>query len=387
MTDKHIANTSQLLAPTADFGFAMLRREVSANPGKNVLISPTSVSIALAMVANGAVGSTKDEMALALGIDSLGDSANQSYWNLVAALDPAKLGVELAIANALWTHKGFDFLPSFMNANRQYFNAGVNTSDFADPSTLDAINNWVFDNTKGKIGKILNSISPDKIMFVLNAVYFKGHWTTKFDKSGTRDKPFTTPKGERLHPIMFRTDRKMRYTQSAEAQVVALPFGDPDKARRISLIVLLPQLGKTVENVVNELTADALAGYYQQMRGHEVNLHLPKFEVEYDTTLNGTLKALGMNQAFDSVNADFSGLLPKTQGNPCIGEVKHKTFARIDEDGAEAAAITSVGIGMTCLPPPPVDFNVNRPFVALIADEDSGAVLFAGVINDPKAPA
>jgi len=379
--------TPRLLAPTAAFGFDLLRKEVAANSGKNVLVSPTSVSIALAMAANGAVGTTKEGMTQALGIDSLGDAANLAYANLINALDGDKLGVELAIANAIWAHQGCDFVPSFLDTNGRFFKAAVNTSDFGNPATLDAINQWVSDNTKKKIGKILSEISPDKIMFVLNAVYFKGSWTTKFDKKNTKDRPFTTPSGSREHPIMFRTDKNMRHASTENAQVVALPFGDAKKQRRVNLIVILPNVGTPVEDVVNGLSADTLSGYYQQLWQREVNLYLPKFEVEFDATLNGTLEALGMDQAFDARRADFSGLLPKTQGNPYIAEVKHKTFARVDEDGAEAAAATSVGFALECLPPPPVEFNVNRPFIALIADEDSGAVLFAGVINDPTVPA
>lgn len=379
--------TPRLLAPTAAFGFDLLRKEVAANSGKNVLVSPTSVSIALGMAANGAVGTTKEGMTRALGIDSLGDAANLAYANLIDALDGDKLGVELAIANAIWAHRAYGFVPSFLDTNGRFFKAAVNASDFGSPATLDAINQWVSDNTKKKIGKILSEIGPDKIMYVLNAVYFKGSWTTKFDKKNTKDRPFTTPSGQREHPVMFRTDENIRYASTDNAQVVALPFGDAKKQRRVNLIVILPNVGTSVEEVVNGLTADTLHGYYQQLWQCEVNLYLPKFEVEFDTTLNATLEALGMDQAFDSGRADFSGLLPKAQGNPYIAEVKHKTFARVDEDGAEAAAATSVGFGLESMPPPPVEFNVNRPFIALIADEDSGAVLFAGVINDPKVPA
>jgi serpin B len=373
----------RILAPTATFGFDLLRKEVAAHDGENAFVSPASISVALGMTLNGACGTTKEAMASALGVAYLGDGANLAYANLLSALKGEALGVQLKIANAIWAKGGLNFHEAFLNANKRFFQAAVHTSDFDDPATLAAINQWANDNTNGKIPEILKRIAPDMIMYLLNAVYFKGTWTTKFDKDLTTDLPFQTPGGSRPHPLMFRNG-DIRYTRDDNAQVVALPFGSAEK--RVSLFVLLPNDGKTVTDVVNSLTQESFYGYFQSLWETEVNLHLPKFEVEYDVTLNDTLKALGMELAF-TPNADFTGMLPREDGNVYIGEVKHKTYARVDEEGAEAAAVTSVGMVLECcIVREPINFKVDRPFVAIIADEDTGAVLFAGAINDPQVP-
>ena len=372
----------RLLAPTADFGFDLLRKEVASHHDENVFVSPTSISIALGMTLNGAVGTTATGIAEALKISALGNAANLAYANLISALKDKSLGVTLSIANAIWAKEGLSFRDQFLNANKQYFKAAVNLANFSDPATVEAMNRWVNDETNGKIPTIMESIADDMIMFLLNVVYFKGEWTTKFEKEFTELQDFHAPTGSRQHALMFRSD-ELRYTRDDTAQIVALPFGDA--AKRVSLFVLLPSEGKTVTDVVNGLSADKFFGYFRRLRETDVNLHLPKFEVEYDVNLNDTLKALGMDEAFDGGRADFTGLLPRANGNVYISEVKHKTYARFDEEGAEAAAVTSVGLALeSCVISTPVDFRVDRPFVAIIADENTGAVLFAGAINDPK---
>lgn len=368
-------------APTAKFGFELLKKEAAAHPGENVLVSPLSVSVALGMTANGARNKTLSGMLSALGLKDAADgnaSNNQAYANLLAELKGSKLGVKLAIANAIWAQEGFEFNPDFLTTNWKYFKAAVNVSDFGDPETLEVINKWANDNTNGKIPSILGEIDPQVVMYLLNAVYFKGEWSEKFDKTKTSDQPFAAASGSKQHPLMFRRG-DMRYTESAEDgyQMVALPFGE---AKRISLYAILPLETSSVGELLAKLDGDKFLTACKQLDESDGVLWLPRFELKYDAELNDSLKALGMADAFDK-GADFSGLRsdpPKLY----ITEVKHKTFARFDEEGGEAAAVTSVGMGFECVQRT-WQMRVDRPFLAVLADETTGAILFAGVVANP----
>jgi serpin B len=369
-------------APTAQFGFNVLKKEVAAHPGENVLVSPISLSVALAMTANGARGQTLAGMLSSLGLSDGGDknaANNQAYANLLAELKGSKLGVKLAIANALWAKEGFEFEPDFLTTNWKYFKSAVNVSDFAAPETLEEINKWCSDNTNGKIDKILDEIDPLAVMFLLNAVYFKGEWTNKFDKDQTSDQPFAAAGGSKSHPLMYR-NADMRYTVDREAgfQMVALPFG---QAKRISLYVILPEEGKTVNDVLSKLDGAKFLSACGRLRESEGHLWLPRFELDYDASLNETLKSLGMSDAFDSGAADFTGM-SNADKSLHIGEVKHKTFAKFDEEGGEAAAVTAVTMVLECLSMS-WTMRVDKPFVAVLADETTGAVLFNGVVVNP----
>jgi serpin B len=368
-------------APTAKFGFALLKKEAAAHPSENVLVSPLSVSVALAMTANGARNSTLAGMLSALGLPDNGDqnaANNQAYANLLAELKGSKLGVKLAVANAIWAQEGFEFDPDFLTTNWKYFKAAVNVSDFAEPETLEAINKWANDNTNGKIPTILKVLDPQVVMYLLNAVYFKGEWTSKFDKSKTSDQPFAAAGGSKQHPLMYR-HAEMRHMQSEDEsyQMVALPFGE---AKRISLYVMLPAEGKSVNDLLAQMDGDKFLAACKQLYEADGHLWLPRFELNYDAQLNDSLKALGMGEAFDN-GADFSGLRSQPP-KLFISEVKHKTFARFDEEGGEAAAVTSVGMGFECVVQT-WRMRVDRPFLAVLADESTGAILFAGVVVTP----
>lgn len=372
--------STRLIAPTTNFGIQLLKAEVAANKGKNVLVSPASISIALAMTNNGARGQTQKDICKALALPDYGDgltTTNASYANLLADLSDTKaLGVKLSIANAIWASKGIAFRQDFLNANKAAFKAAVNSADFGEKATLDAINKWASDNTNGRIPKILEEIGADAIMYLLNAVYFKGDWTVKFDKARTKDGDFNTPAGKKTHPIMHRSG-DMLYRQGESYQAVKLPFGD---SKRINLYVYLPKTGLAVEDFVASFEDKWLTEQAQLTWESEGDLYLPRFQVEYDVELTDTLTALGMGDAFSGDTADFSGI---ADGSLYISEVKHKTFAKFDEDGGEAAAVTSVGIGLESVRIP-FSMKVDRPFVVYLYDEGTGTVLFNGVINDPK---
>lgn len=367
-------SNSKATAPTAVFGLNLLRGEAKGKKG-NVILSPLSVSTALGMTANGARGTTLASMRNALGLpDGGADNAQNSasYKALLAALKGKDLGVKLSIANAIYAAERIEFDPAFLTRAMSDFGADVKTADFSDPETLEAINRWVKTNTNEKITKILNEIRPDEVMFLLNALYFKGEWNTKFDKKLTKDATFHAADGDKQHPTMFRNG-DMRYAKTGDYQVVALPFGS---AKRVHLYVVLPAAGKTPEQVLAGLDASKLFAVKYESEG---SLWLPRFKLEYEAELNETLKSLGMEGAFVG-GADFSGM--RKENDLFISKVIHKCVCSFDEDGGELAAATSVGMALECLRMP-WEMKVDRPFVAVLADEQTEAVIGAGVVANP----
>jgi serpin B len=369
----------RLLAPTTAFGIGLLKNEVKTHQDENVLISPISVSIALAMTMNGARGETQKGILQGLSLPDYGgglDTTNLSYANLLADLaDNKALGVDLEIANAIWANQSVTFSQAFLDTNRQSFHAQVTSSDFSAPATLAAINQWASDSTRKLIPTILNEILPDHIMFLLNAVYFKGEWNVKFDKSLTQEEDFHAPTGSvKSHLMQRRGD--MLHHNGANFQAVKLPFGD---SKRINLYVYLPNAGVSVDDFVDGMTEAAITDLANLQWESEGTLFLPRFKVDYDVALNDTLKKLGMDTAFGS-GADFSGM---ASGNISISEVKHKTFASFDEEGGEAAAVTSVSMALECVRMP-WTMRCDRPFVAALYDEGTCSLLFIGVVNAPK---
>lgn len=364
------------VTPTATFGLALLQQEIAAKPGENVLISPLSVSVALGMTANGARGNTQAEMNTALSFDADSATNNKGYAGLLEKLKREGIGVTLSVANAIFARLGVPFEADFLGANEEFFNAKVEALDFDDPATKDKINKFVSDETNEKIDGILNDpIAADAVMFLVNCVYFKGEWTVKFDKAATTDLPFA---GVGDIPTMYRND-SMVHGQDADwdtYQYVSLPFG---KSEEVRMIVILPNDGKTVDDVLAKLDAKALSQHARSTYKSEGELWLPRIEIKYDNSLNDSLQALGMVEAFGG--GDFSGLMaPPAQ--LFIKAVKHKTFFKVDEEGAEGAAATSVEVGLECVSFP-FTMKCDKPFLAFVVDSDSTAVLFAGVIVNP----
>ncbi|MBY0359759.1 MAG: serpin family protein [Candidatus Obscuribacterales bacterium] len=380
----------RLLAPTAKFGLGLLAQELgkSENKGKNVIISPLSASIALGMTASGARGDTLKEMNKALGLPDFGDvdnaSNSNSYANLLAALKGKDLGVIFKIASAVWAREGVEFRDTFLGGISKSFKGDVKYADFGEADELLAeINGWVSEKTKekpsdaqGKITKLLEKINPDAVLYLLNALYFKGSWKTKFDKSKTQDATFHAVDGDKQHPLMYRGGN-MRYAKRDGYQIVALPFGE--KEGRVHLYVLLPAEGKTVTDVAQKLDGDK---FFTDCRDNllesDGQLWLPRFKLDYTAKLNDSLQALGMKKAFGG--ADFSGMHDTEK--LCISSVIQKVVCSFDEEGGELAAATAVAVTRECVRMP-WKMRVDRPFIAVLADEDTGAVIGAGAVVNP----
>ncbi len=364
----------------ADNAFALkLFREIDAQEAANanIFVSPLSVSMALGMTYNGAAGETQQAMAQTLEFQDLNlDEVNQGYRDLIDLLFELDPQIEWQLANSIWYREGFSVEPSFLDVNRTFFDAQVAALDFNAPGAADVINQWVSDGTNGRIEEIVDDpISPLTVMFLINAIYFKGDWRHQFDKGLTRDAPFTLLDGSEVTtPTMFHEDEvDVRTGGDDLVRVLEMPYGGD----AFTMMVVLPHPDVSLQSVVEALDTERWASWIADLHANELFVEMPKFSFEYEIKLNDVLTSLGMGVAFTGA-ADFSKINPS--GGLFISKVKHKTFVQVDEEGTEAAAATSVGIGPTS---GPGRFVIDRPFLFAIRERLSGTILFMGRMVDP----
>ena len=314
------------------------------------------------------------------GLDS--EAINVGYAGLHQTLLTADPKVTLTIANSLWAREGVPFKQDFLQRNALFFEAEISTLNFSDPSASETINQWVDTNTEGKIQKIVSDqIDPATVLFLINAIYFKGTWQREFDPSRTREGAFQLPNGDVKQVPMMRQQRRYPYYRGENFQAISLAYGDG----QMRMYIFLPDRESDLNTFLENLNAESWETWMSEFHGQDVSLVMPKFKLEYEKNLNDTLKVLGMDIAFAPDLADFSRMAPlEILGkNLYIGEVLHKTFVEVNEEGTEAAAVTSVGVVATSVPPPPIPFTIDRPFFFAIRDNQTKTVLFMGAIVDP----
>jgi serpin B len=372
-------------AATAEnqFGFNILHELAGKNPNANTFISPTSIHLALSMTLNGAAGGTRDEMAKTLGLG--GFDLPTINTNNEALIDQLQAGSEtggsVEIANSLWAKQGLDFRPNFIDAVKKRYDASLQTLDFSSPSAVGTINNWVKDKTAGKIPSIVDRISPGAILYLINAVHFKAAWQTPFPVALTKSATFTTGAGASTDVSMMNRAGHFHYGESATYQAVQVPY----KGGRYVMYVVLPKSGQKLADVVGALNGHSWGELKQGLGERRGHLGMPKTNATFSDSLVPALKALGMTSAFDGAVADFKPMID-TQDSVSIGDVKHKTFIAIDEQGTEAAAVTSVEMLKSLAMPDsgePFTMTVDHPFLIAIEERTTGALVFLGEINDP----
>ncbi len=362
------------------FGFKLFAQLNAATAGKNLFVSPLSVSMALGMTMNGSAGATRDAMGQALEYAGMSQSEiNRSYKDLMSYLTGLDPTVLAGIANSIWYCPDLQVEETFKSVNMQYFNAEVTLLDFRRQEAAGIVNGWVSRSTHGKIPTIVPDPIPGEIvMYLINAVYFKGSWKYRFDSAATRDGMFTAAGGTTVPCRMMRQQLVFPYFSLNGIQGIELPYG----GGKFSMVVLLPPAGASVDEFAGGLTQADWEGLVSRLDTCEVYLELPRFKVEYEVKLNEILKALGMGIAFTG-DADFTGI--DKRGNLCISEVRHKTFVQLDEAGTEAAAVTLAGMrttsggGGNSIPV----MILNRPFLYVIREKDSGSILFMGKMANP----
>ena len=357
--------------------FSNVFNEEANDEDNNFMISPFSLSMALAMTWNGAGGTTKEAMrnTLKLG-DYSDDEVNGYYKKLKEALLKTDPTTKLSIANSIWTNQLVPIKPAFIKTNQDFFDATIESVNFVDPLTVGLINKWASDNTNNLVKKVLDKTDPQDLMYLLNAIYFKGIWSSKFDPKNTTSQDFTYENGVTKKVDMMHLTADFRYSEDELMQIVELPYGN----KAFSMFVLLPKNGKQLKDLNAALTTQdywktLIAGFSKA----EVFLTLPKFKTEYSKKLNDALTNMGMGVAFTD-GADFSGM---SDAPAKISFVKQDTYISTDEVGTEAAAVTTVGVVFTSIGiSDKVVFNANHPFIYIIRENSTGAILFMGTVKN-----
>lgn len=356
------------------FAFTLFDKANAASPGKNVFVSPLSVSMSLGMALQGTAGTTRDQMQRVLGFgESELTTIQAGYRDLTTLLRGLDGSTSFQIANSIWYDQAYPFLPGFLESGRTWFDAEIRGVNFSDAGTKNAVNGWVNEKTNGRIPTILDEVHPGDVMYLINAIWFKGSWRSRFDPSDTRLAGFTAADGTiQSVPMMSQeVDSTTGFRHFADATVEAgeLPYGNG----AFAMTILMPRTGG-IDAFAASLTQErwnAIVGGLVDRRGFTVEL--PKFTLTYERELKDDLIALGMVDAFDPARADLSGMT--AHADLFIAFVKHKTFVKVDEVGTEAAAVTNTGIRVVSMPP---SFRVDRPFIFAIRERLSGTVLFVG---------
>ena len=375
-----VADQERLVAANTAFALDLMHQVAQSRPDANVFISPFSVSSALQMVANGAAGETKTEMQRVLQTSGLpADSLNAAVKDLNQQL-AARKDVTLNLANGLWFQQGFHLKSAFVDDNRKFFQARLAGVDFGKPKSARTINAWASQQTGGKIKEVVQFPFPPQTRLLLaNAIYFQGQWVEPFKKNLTRPRAFHLPDGRTRRTPMMAQEGSFIYRETPAFQAVRLPYKGG-----LQMELFLPSTNSSPQQLLAALAApgnwreNAQGGFSLQAG----SVLLPKFRIEYDVQLNQALKALGMKRAF-AADADFSGIADEPLA---ISQVKQKSYVDVNEEGTEAAAVTTVT--MTALAirrPPPNWFTLilDRPFFFVISDVNSGSLLFMGIVNNP----
>jgi len=353
----------------------------------NLFYSPYSISLALAMTYAGARGETEEQMANTLRFVLPQNQLHQAFNSLDLELGRRGQGAKgkddegfrLHIVNAIWGQKDFEFLPEFLDLLAENYGAGLRILDFmkAPEQSRITINKWVSDQTEERIKDLIPQGAIDELtrLVLTNAIYFNAAWQYSFEEDATFNGAFHLLNGDKITVPMMRQTESFGYTEGDSYQVVELPYD----GRELSMLVLLPQTDQ-FELFEESLNAQRVDDIVKNLNTREVVLTMPKFEFESSFSLKKTLTAMGMPVAF-SASADFSGMT----GNPdlSIGEVLHKAFVSVDEAGTEAAAATAVIMELTAMPGEPVEVTIDRPFIFLIRDIESGTILFVGRVVNP----
>jgi len=369
----------EVIGSSNQFGIELFTRTVTEEPA-NMMLSPLSASIALTMALNGSASQTFTQMHQMLGYpeDMTIQQVNQTYQSLVSQLLSVDPKVKIALANALFYRLGFLVKPTYLETMEDDFDAHVEGLNFSLPAALATINGWASDNTFGKIPEVLQEISPDAVMFLMNALYFKGDWTYQFDEDETTNQPFHLDDGTDINvPTMAGNVGAMRYSGN-NFRAIELPYGQSN----FSMVVIVPNgtLSGFYPGLTPAVWEEVTSALDAQTDWIKTDVLMPKFEFDYEKILNDQLKAMGMTDAFLPFSADFSGI---TDEQIFISFVKQNTYVMVNEEGTEAAAVTTIGFENTSVGPDTPFFFIDKPFVFAIRERTTNTLLFIGSVTNP----
>lgn len=376
------ASEQRLIQANDKFWIKLLKEVNTSDAARNVFISPLSISFALGMTLNGASGSTYDSMRATLEFRDMPlEEINSSYQSLMKTLTTVDPKVQMHIANSIWYREGFSVEPAFLDVNRTCFDAVVRALNFSSADAVSTINAWVKEKTNGKIREIVSSRDLDgAVMYLINALYFKAAWAYQFKPDQTRDDQFTLRDGSKVPCKMMNQEASFGLFSTDRFQAIDLPYS----YGIYSMTILLPRAGLDINEFVSSFTLTEWQQAVEKLVEQKMQLSMPKYRLEYDLDLKPPLRALGMEIAFDPSRADFrkiSQAVYRTGDRLFITQATHKTFVEVNEEGTEAAAVTSIGIGITSAP---LAIRIDRPFLFVIRERSSGTVLFVGKILNPN---
>ncbi len=371
--------SAEFINTNNDFGIKLFRRVLSDDERDNILISPTSVSLALGMTYNGASGSTKEAYDQVFDYEGLNrEEANEISKELIKTLVTNSKGNQLDIANAIWYRNNLLVYDAFVKLNKTYFGASVKPLNFSDAGSIEVINNWVADHTNDKITEIIKRLSPSDMMVLVNALYFNCLWEVEFDPGRTKEEMFYKEDGTQYKKVpMMHSEDAYRYAETKDFAAIELPY----KNKKFSMYIFLPATGNTVKNLVENLDSKQWGSWLSIFREYkDVNLTMPKFKFSYDRTLNDDLSDMGLGIAFTGA-ADFSEI---SDVDLMISRVIHKTYIDVNEKGTEAAAVTGAVMELTSMGPPAPRIKLDRPFLFAITENTSQAIVFMGKMGAPN---
>ena len=342
--------------------------------GSNV-VSPMSVTYLMAMLANGAEASTREEIMDAIGAKDFDiDEMNAFYAYLIRRAKTADKQTTLNIANYIALNKEFKLKKKFASTIADSYQGEVESLDFTNPESTKRINGWCSEHTNNMIPTIIDQVEPSAVSYILNAIYFNGTWTDKFDKNNTKKEQFNGYTRDIMYVDMMHRNAKYYYTSNDVYSAVTLPYG----SGAYSMTVILPNEGKFITDLTKTLNADTIASLRRNMEECLVDLKLPRFTTEMKLPLKGIVAKLGAPSMFDATRADFSSF---ANGNVYVSEMLQKAKIEVSEEGTKAAAVTMGMVKLTSMRPQEprrVDFHCDRPFVYMIQDNYTGAILFMG---------
>lgn len=354
-----------------EFALKFFSEVAGTEESENYMVSPLSVSLALGMTYNGADGTTAQEFGHVLGYTDVAAS-NGFSQKLIKSLTASDNGAKLDLAQAIWIQDDFSVEQDFVEANQTHYDAEIGNLDFSSSNAVNVVNDWAYDHTNGKIEDFVKGFDASTVLFLANALYFKGTWKYEFDPNDTNEAPFYTANSTVQTPMMY-IDATVPYLTNERFSSIILPY----KNDRYQMMVFLPNEGLTTKDIVSEFSVANLNAWLDTYMEVELDINLPKFKMEYENELTDELVNLGLETAF-SESADFSKI--NKDAALLISKVIHKTFIEVNEEGTEAAAVTGVQIELTSAGP---SFMANRPFLYMIRDSFTGSICFMGQIGKP----
>lgn len=366
----------RLVAACNDLGFELLRELLKTRGDQNLMVSPFGLSLALAVLCNGAGGNTRQILRNVLGARDLDDEGfNAAYLSLRRRLKDRTADSLLSLASALWVQQGLGFDAAFGKAVRQYYEAEVASLDFGSPAAVDTVNGWAQQQSGGKINSIINSddISSATDLVLATIAYFKGSWANPFNRALTRGAPFHLTNGQSKSVLMMTQEGSFKFYETPMFQAVRLPYGDG----RLSMYLFLPAQLSSPAALLKSAVHEVFSGWAASMKQKRMSLYLPRFELRFEAEIKSYLTAMGLGVIFGG-QADFS---PMGLGGQYVEKFKLKTMIEVNEEGTEAAAANTAIAGRSLAPSLNIVFD--RPFFWAIADDVSQIQIFAGAVMKP----